>query len=56
MGHSEIGVTMNVYTHLKLEDAKNEMEKLEIQEAIKKEMNKAGMVDAKKELKKLKCV
>ena len=56
MGHSEIGVTMNVYTHLKLEDAKDEMEKLKIQEEIKTEMNKADMAGAKEELKKLKCV
>ena len=27
MGHSEIGVTMNTYTHLREEDAKEEMEK-----------------------------
>ena len=25
MGHSDIGVTMNTYTHLGLEDAQNEM-------------------------------
>lgn len=25
MGHSEIGVTMNTYTHLGLDDAKDEM-------------------------------
>ena len=29
MGHSDIGVTMNTYTHLGLEDAREEMEKLE---------------------------
>lgn len=28
MGHSDIGVTLNTYTHLKLDDAKEEMEKL----------------------------
>ena len=28
MGHSEIGVTMNTYTHLKEDDAKEELEKL----------------------------
>ena len=56
MGHSEIGVTLNVYTHLKLEDAKDEVKRLEVEEEIKREMNKAGMVDAKKELGRLKCV
>ena len=28
MGHSEIGVTMDTYTHLKFEDAKEELEQL----------------------------
>lgn len=28
MGHSEIGVTMNTYTHVKEEDAKAELEKM----------------------------
>ena len=28
MGHSDISVTLNTYTHLKLDDAKEEMEKL----------------------------
>lgn len=29
MGHSDIGVTLNVYTHLGLEDAQNELKRLE---------------------------
>lgn len=29
MGHSDIGVTMNVYTHLGLEDAEEELRKME---------------------------
>lgn len=28
MGHSDIGVTLNTYTHLGEEDAKEEMEKM----------------------------
>ena len=28
MGHSDISVTLNTYTHLKLDDAKEEIEKL----------------------------
>ncbi len=40
MGHSEIGVTMNTYTHLGLEDAKNEMIRLEELEQAKKEIEK----------------
>ena len=35
MGHTDISVTSNVYTHLKLEDAQREMERLE---RIEKEM------------------
>lgn len=30
MGHSDIGVTLNVYTHLGLEDAQAELERLEL--------------------------
>lgn len=40
MGHSEIGVTMNTYTHLGLEDAKNEMIRLEELEQAKKGIKK----------------
>ena len=28
MGHSEIGVTLNTYTHIGFEDASQEMEKI----------------------------
>ena len=40
MGHSDIGVTMNTYTHLGLEDAQNEMIRLEELNAAKKELEK----------------
>jgi integrase len=43
MGHVDIGVTMNVYTHVGLDDAKDEMERMEI---IRREM---GVKDVKKE-------
>ena len=33
MGHSEIGVTMNTYTHLGLEDATEELRKMEEERA-----------------------
>jgi len=33
MGHSEIGVTLNTYTHLGLEDAVNEIRKVEEERA-----------------------
>lgn len=56
MGHSDISVTMNVYTHLKLEDAKDELEKLKAREELKKEMALAEMEYAKKELKRVSVV
>lgn len=31
MGHSEISVTMDTYTHLGLQDAWNELERLQLQ-------------------------
>ena len=34
MGHSDISVTMNIYTHLGLEDAVQELHRLEEQERI----------------------
>ena len=40
MGHSDIGVTMNTYTHLGLEDAKDEMIRMEELNAAKKELEK----------------
>ncbi len=41
MGHSDIGVTMNVYTHLGLDDAKDEMVRMEELEQAKKEVQKS---------------
>jgi integrase len=40
MGHSDIGVTMNTYTHLGLEDAKEEMICMEELNATRAELNK----------------
>ncbi|MCR5810802.1 MAG: site-specific integrase [Lachnospiraceae bacterium] len=40
MGHSEIGVTMNVYTHLGLEEAAEEMARMEQVENARKEQEK----------------
>ena len=53
MGHSDIGVTMNVYTHLGLEDAAAEMTRMEEVEAARKEQNKiSGRGENKEKLKK----
>lgn len=41
MGHSDIGVTMNVYTHLGLDDARDEMIRMEELEQAKKEVMKS---------------
>lgn len=38
MGHSEIGVTLNTYTHLGLEDAAEEIKRMENLEKARKEM------------------
>jgi integrase len=40
MGHSDIGVTMNTYTHLGLEDAKDEMIRMEELNVAKRELEK----------------
>ena len=42
MGHSDIGVTMNTFTHLGLEDAQNEMVRLEELNKAKEEVAKAA--------------
>lgn len=41
MGHSDIGVTLNTYTHLGLEDAADELKRME------------ELADARKELEKV---
>ena len=40
MGHSDIGVTLNTYTHLGLEDALDELKRVEELENARKEMEK----------------
>lgn len=56
MGHADIATTLNVYTHLKLEDAKDELEQLKIREQLKKEMALVDMENAKRELKRVSTV
>ena len=41
MGHSDIGVTLNTYTHLGLEDAADELKRMEDLEMARKELEKA---------------
>lgn len=38
MGHSDIGVTLNTYTHLGLEDAQDELQRMEELEQARKEV------------------
>ena len=40
MGHSDISVTMNVYTHLGLEDAAAEMARMKMIEEVRQEQEK----------------
>ena len=40
MGHSEIGVTLNTYTHLGLEDAAEELRRMEEAENARREQEK----------------
>lgn len=56
MGHSDISTTLNIYTHTKLEDAKCEMEELAMRDELKKKMSETGALEAKKELKRMRCV
>ena len=49
MGHSEIGVTMNVYTHLGMEDAAAEMARMEEVESARREQEKLSGVKERKE-------
>lgn len=56
MGHADVATTLNIYTHIKLEDAKNELEELEMREELKKMMSETGAVEALKELKRMRCV
>lgn len=41
MGHSDIGVTLNTYTHLGLEDAADELKRMEDLEIARKKLEKA---------------
>ena len=57
MGHSNIGVTMNTYTHLGLEDAQDEMIRMEELNAARAEVNKttelnggSGITDEEKKI------
>ena len=49
MGHSDIGVTMNVYTHLGMEDAAAEMARMEEVESARREQQKLSGVKEGKE-------
>lgn len=40
MGHSDIGVTLNTYTHLGLEDAEDELKRLEDLQNVRKELER----------------
>ena len=51
MGHSDIGVTMNVYTHLGLEDAAAEMARMaQVEEARKEQEKLSGRKESKQKM------
>lgn len=53
MGHADIGVTLNTYTHLKIDDAREELLKLaQKQEDADKEIQKLGMRKEKGNIRK----
>ena len=41
MGHADIGVTLNTYTHIGLDDAKEELERVEKLKQAKSEVEQA---------------
>ena len=43
MGHSEIGVTLDVYTHVSFEDARDEVEKMNIVQ-VEKQLKNRGIL------------
>ena len=49
MGHSEIGVTLNTYTHLGLEDAAAEMNRMQEMEEARREQEKLRGAGEEKE-------
>ena len=54
MGHSDISVTLNTYTHLKLDDAREEVEKLARKQAeAENEFRQLGMKEDKVKFKKM---
>ncbi len=54
--HTDIATTMNVYTHLKLEDTKDELEQMKVREQLKKEMTLVDTEYAKKEIKRVSSI
>ena len=55
VGHSDIGVTMNVYTHLGMEDAAAEMARMEEVESARREQEKLNGAGENEEKLSKKC-
>jgi site-specific recombinase XerD len=52
MGHSDIGITLNVYTHIKFNDAQKEVEVIQARqqkemESVREELEKVGEIQPK---------
>ena len=48
MGHADVQTTLNIYAHVRLEDAKDDLERTAIREQLKKEMALVDMEEAKR--------
>lgn len=48
MGHADVTTTLNTYTHLRMKDVKEELERLKIQEEARQEVSRADSKVAKK--------
>lgn len=53
MGHSDISVILNTYTHLKLDDAREEVEKLAKKQAEAETVKQLGMKEDSHQVIKL---
>lgn len=53
MGHSSCEIALDVYTHLRVDDAKNELKKIEIDKEIRAGRARTGIAEARRELNEL---
>ena len=51
MGHADVQTTLNIYAHVRLEDAKDDLERTAIREQLKKELALVDKEEAKRALR-----